>query len=298
LGEDAQIVPLGTGAPAQLLLVLLQQAFPQAAAGRMERLALDLAEGRRGERADAGQAAVWAVQAEVVDTLTVAIGVADEPFSRMDDEDADAPDLRIVVVLLTPRRVSALRDQALPAITRFLKVDENSRRLLSATTADDLRAFGGLMELELREHLLVEDAMRAVQYRVYPETPFGEIADLMVRRGIQSVPVVGHEYEFLGIITTGDALKYLLPRMRAGQQSPHPTTEDSEVVARDVMTRRVMCVSEDQSLVDAANTMVNRNVEQLPVVREGELIGSIDRNSVLELLFDQTNLIGDPTGET
>ena len=43
--------------------------------------------------------------------------------------------------------------------------------------------------------------------------------------------------------------------------------------ARDLMTRTVLCVSEDQGLVDAANMMVNRDVEQLPVVREGELVG-------------------------
>ena len=61
------------------------------------------------------------------------------------------------------------------------------------------------------------------------------------------------------------------------------------------MSRSVLCVSEDQSLVDAANTMVNRGVEQLPVVREGELVGSIDRASVLELLLGQTRSTHDPT---
>lgn len=291
LGPNARIVSLGTGAPDEMLLVLLRQAFPDAVDGRMERLAIDLAEGRRGERTDSGQAAVWAVQADIADALTVTLGVADQPFASKDEGE----DLRIVILLITPRRVSVLRAQAVPALTRFFKSDDNSRRLLSASTADDLRAFGALMELELREHLLVEDAMRVVQYRVYPETPFGEIAGLMVRRGIRSVPVVGHEYEFLGIITTGDALKHLLPQMRKGEAPPYPGKDRAEVLARDVMTRSVMCVSEDQSLLDAANAMVNRDVEQLPVVREGELIGSIDRSSVLELLFDQTNLVDDPT---
>jgi len=117
----------------------------------------------------------------------------------------------------------------------------------------------------------------------------------MVRRGIHSVPVVGQEYEFLGIITTGDALKYLLPLIRKGEESPHPGLATSEVLARDVMTRSVMCVSEDQSLLDAANAMVNRDLEQLPVVREGALVGAIDRNLVLELLFGQASLAHDST---
>jgi CBS domain-containing protein len=51
------------------------------------------------------------------------------------------------------------------------------------------------------------------------------------------------------------------------------------------MTRTVMCVSEDQNLLEAANLMVNREVEQLPVVREGELIGFLTRESILRVLF-------------
>jgi CBS domain-containing protein len=50
------------------------------------------------------------------------------------------------------------------------------------------------------------------------------------------------------------------------------------------MTRTVLCVSEDQSLVEAANMMVNRDVEQIPVVREGELVGFITRDSILRAL--------------
>ena len=59
-----------------------------------------------------------------------------------------------------------------------------------------------------------------------------------------------------------------------------------------------MCVSEDQSLVDAANTMVTRDVEQLPVVRESALVGVIDRKSVLELVFGQAGFTGEHNIET
>jgi CBS domain-containing protein len=50
------------------------------------------------------------------------------------------------------------------------------------------------------------------------------------------------------------------------------------------MTRSVLCVSEDQALSEAANMMVNRDVEQLPVVREGELVGFVTRESILRAL--------------
>ena len=59
-----------------------------------------------------------------------------------------------------------------------------------------------------------------------------------------------------------------------------------ELFARDVMTRAVLCVSEDQPLVEAANTMVNRDVEQLPVVRDGEFIGFVTRDTILRTLHE------------
>lgn len=141
------------------------------------------------------------------------------------------------------------------------------------------------MDERSSDTLLVEDAAEAAKYRVYPDTPLTEVVDLMVRRGLRAVPVVGERYEVLGIITTGDALSRVLRDAPAdegeGEGGPAPLT------ARDVMTRAVLCVSETQPLADAARMMVNRKVEQLPVVRDGELIGLITRNAVLRALHGE-----------
>ena len=127
--------------------------------------------------------------------------------------------------------------------------------------------------------LMVEDALKPAQYRVYPDTPLADVVDLMVRREVRAVPVVGEQYEVLGIITSGDVLDRVL-----NERPDAPGSE--ELFARDVMTRAVLCVSEDQPLVEAANTMVNRDVEQLPVVRDGEFIGFVTRDTILRTLHE------------
>lgn len=139
------------------------------------------------------------------------------------------------------------------------------------------------MKEEPREDLLVEDAAQPAKYRVYADTPLTEVVDLMVRRGLRAVPVVGARYEVLGIITTGDALERVLRDARPddGEGTGEP------LEARDVMTRAVLCVSETQPLLDAARMMVNRKVEQLPVVRDGELIGLITKNAVLRAIHGE-----------
>ncbi len=125
--------------------------------------------------------------------------------------------------------------------------------------------------------LLVEDALKPVQHRVFPDTPLAEVVDLMVRSEVRAVPVVGEQYEVLGIITSGDALESVL--------NERPVTPDrEELLARDVMTRAVLCVSEDQPLVEAANTILKRDVEQLPVVRDGEFVGFVTRGTILHTL--------------
>lgn len=136
------------------------------------------------------------------------------------------------------------------------------------------------------EGLLVEDAAEAAKYRVYADTPLTEVVDLMVRRGLRAVPVVGKQYEVLGIITTGDALGRVL-RDAPAEDAESEAGASATLTARDVMTRAVLCVSETQPLVDAARMMVNRRVDQLPVVRDGELIGLVTRSAVLRALHGE-----------
>jgi len=127
--------------------------------------------------------------------------------------------------------------------------------------------------------LLVEDAVQPVSHRLSPDTPLADVIDLIVRRRVGALPVVGERSEVLGIITSGDALDQML---RGSTKEGGVGGE--RLTARDVMTRTVLCVSEGQTLIDAAHMMVNKKVEQLPVVRDGELIGMVTRSKVLRAL--------------
>jgi CBS domain-containing protein len=128
-------------------------------------------------------------------------------------------------------------------------------------------------------NLLVEDALEAVDHRVRPDTPLADVVDLMVRLGIGAVPVVGDRSEVLGIVTSGDALGQLM------HERSIPGTYPEEVLtARDVMTRSVLCVSEGQPLIEAAHMMLHKDVEQIPVAREGRLVGIVTRANVLRAL--------------
>ena len=132
----------------------------------------------------------------------------------------------------------------------------------------------------MSEGLRVDDALEPVIFRVRPETTLGEILNTMVGNRVGAVPVVGERSEVLGIITSGDVLDQLL---RDSPTDDSPPAVD-RLTARDIMTRTVLCVAEGQALKDAARMMVNKGIEQLPVVREGELVGIVTRSKVLRAL--------------
>ena len=104
-------------------------------------------------------------------------------------------------------------------MSRFLRDKENAARFRDAKTTREILVFSEFMELEVQDQLLVADGLTPLEYRVYPETPYREVVGLMVRQGSRAVPVVGEKLEFLGLITSGDAIRYLVPeRLSRGQE--------------------------------------------------------------------------------
>jgi CBS domain-containing protein len=282
VGLDAEDL---TQALKRLLAALPDEASPLPE--RRDKFARDLAFGSAGEvqRLTGEVVAVLAPHDEAEGTKAL-LGVGARPFKVTGEGRSQPGTARAVILLLTSGRLAPLRGGVLPALTQYLKEGENARDLLNARTSEEVRSLTGFMQLPLDQELRVQAALVPVSYRVYPDTPLDEVIDLIVRRELHAVPVVGEGYEVMGIITAGDALRDLLPG-RGTKKSGGGTDDAAAPVrtARDVMTRTVMCVSEDQPLRDAATLMVNRDVEQLPVVREGELVGFLTRDAVLRVLF-------------
>ena len=272
----------------------------------VEKLAVDLVAGASGEICRIHERVVVALAESVdVDEISAVIGVSPVGFTR-DETDAaaivgaveaggvgalgDDPDSEALLLILTPRRLVSMGDQMLPTLRRFFQEEASVAPILNARSSADVESVVVFMDLDPHRSLLVEDMVEPIQYRVYPDTPYSEVVDLMVRRELRAVPVVGEDYEFLGVVTTGTALDELVSRARAESVGGGHTTARGEPTAREVMTRTVMCVSEDQNLIEAASIMVNRGVEQLPVIRDGEMVGFLTRGEVLRWLFSSTSL--------
>jgi len=204
------------------------------------------------------------------------IGVAPHPLGPEDL--ADRGEVRILVLVV------GLGREARQRIEAAFSDSEVEEAILRAGGSAQILSIRRLAELELHLALRVEDIMVPLSYRIYPDTPLGEILDLMVRRRLHAVPVVGEGLQVLGVITAADVLKHGLQARGKASGKPGGFLKGGPS-ARDIMTRAVMCVGEDERLADAAQAMASRGVAQLPVIREGEIVGFLTREGVLAALF-------------
>lgn len=207
--------------------------------------------------------------------LGIAVGVSPDPLTGKDGEESGP---RILVLVATPPGVG-VSTEALEKLRKALAEPETEAALLTASSVEDVLGLSRLMEVELIRKPLVRDAVTPMPYRIYPDTPMAEVIDLMARKSLGAVPVVDRDLQVLGVISSGEALRQTI---QTGGGDPGNM---SDLAARDVMSRSVLCVGEDDELADAARIMVTRDLSQLPVVRDGEVVGFLTRETVLRSLL-------------
>ncbi len=209
-----------------------------------------------------------------------------EPESAANRKEGDRRGPRILLVLrlegAPPGELAPVGRDGLDFLSDRLGDPRLEARLLEARSPREVLAIDALTGIELTEGMRVQHVMVPLSYRVFSDTPLDEVVELMARRGLRAVPVVGKDLEVLGMVTAGEALKHAL-QLRGRPEEVR--RESSMGTVRDVMSRAVMCVAEDQPLMGAAQLMVNKDVGQLPVVREGEIVGILTRDAVLKALF-------------
>lgn len=193
---------------------------------------------------------------------------------------------RVLVLLLMPPRTAAAYLPAVAALSRTLREGGVAERLRAARSARDVLAIEELGNVPIPMALMVKDAMTKESFRIFPDTPLSEIAELMIRHRLHTVPVVGEKHEVLGMVTSREILRHVVPRGAAAEAEAAPADAGALTLsARKLMTRSVLCVSEEQSLLDVANLMLSKKVDEFPVVREGVLTGFITRGDLLRGLF-------------
>ncbi len=143
--------------------------------------------------------------------------------------------------------------------------------------------------------MLVKDFMKRDPITVKKDDSFRYALKLIRKEGIRHLPVVDGK-RVVGIVTDRD--------LRQAAPSPATTLEVHELhyllerlKIEAIMTKKVITVAPDTSLLDAAKLLFAHKVGCLPVVEKEELVGIITEGDMLRAYVEQHEKIetGAPT---
>lgn len=141
--------------------------------------------------------------------------------------------------------------------------------------------------------MIAKDVMTTNVVTVEPETAVSDIAKLLLERNISAVPVVDLEGKIAGIVSEGDLMRRPESDTETRRRSWWLSLiADSDTLAgeyakshgrraSDVMTGNVISVEEETPLSEIAQTLEEKHIKRVPVVRDGELVGIVSRADLL-----------------
>ena len=136
------------------------------------------------------------------------------------------------------------------------------------------------------------DVMTCDVVSIGPDKPLQEVARILYENRIDRVPVVDVDGHMIGVVTAGDLIGHAAVIGERHRSWWLTLFADEDVTARDylkahgrtagdVMTRDVVTVEETATLAEVADSLHRHRADQIPVVRDGRLIGVVSRRDLL-----------------
>ena len=135
-----------------------------------------------------------------------------------------------------------------------------------------------------------KDLMIPLQEYLKPDTSLKDAANILrtakrdeERFGVKGLPVIDEKGTMVGFLSMGDILKAVFPSylslMNLGDFTWDGMVEDLAKKVKDrkvseMMTKKVITVNEDSSLMECVDHMLKNNVKRLPVMgKDGKVTG-------------------------
>ena len=121
------------------------------------------------------------------------------------------------------------------------------------------------------------------------------VARLLAERGISAVPVVDKANQVIGMVSEGDLLhraetgterrrSWWLDMMASTNKLAGDYIKSHSGKVKDVMTRKVLSVTEATPVADIALLLETNRIKRVPVVRDGKLVGILSRANLVRAL--------------
>jgi CBS domain-containing protein len=149
--------------------------------------------------------------------------------------------------------------------------------------------------------MVAKDIMTRDTITIRPGVSLAEAAKLMLKHGLNALPVVDQEH-VVGMIGIKDILRAPIPSFYDTLIHKWTRPEEKaalllEVRVEQVMARNVVSVEEETPVMEVTALMANRGLHPIPVLRESRLIGIIGRADAVRALLDLADAHESSPGE-
>ncbi len=143
-----------------------------------------------------------------------------------------------------------------------------------------------------------KDIMTSNVVTLKKEMGVKEAAEILLDKGIGGAPVVDDEGNVVGMVTESDLImedvKLHFPTfihllsgiiyLESIKAFEEKLKKAAAVKVEDVMSKKVISVTEDTSIEDIATLMIEKGISRVPVVREGKLVGLVSKRDIVRTI--------------
>ncbi|MFZ5587311.1 MAG: CBS and ACT domain-containing protein [Thermodesulfobacteriota bacterium] len=137
--------------------------------------------------------------------------------------------------------------------------------------------------------MLVKDWMTTDPITVTPDTSVMKASQIMKENNVRRLPVINDKGEVVGIVTDRD-LKEASPSKATTLDVHELYYLLSELKVKDIMSRKVITITPEETVEKAAVIMLEHKVTGLPVVEDGKLTGILSQGDVFRVLTSITGI--------
>jgi len=129
----------------------------------------------------------------------------------------------------------------------------------------------------------VSEFMRRHVLTIKKDFSFSESCRLFFRMGIHHLPVVDENDRLLGMLSSHDALRAFALRGHLLQDWDEENVDWSFPV-EELMSAPAITVRPTDKMIDVIKTCSDQNIQSLPVVEDGKLVGMITSRDIVQYI--------------
>lgn len=141
----------------------------------------------------------------------------------------------------------------------------------------------------------VKELMEQHTASVTPESTYEEAARILYSNDVSGVPVIDSQEKVVGFVSEKDIVRILYPWYRSFYESPESYTDmeareskTGEIRNTKVevfMKRNILTVSPEDQIMKACSVMLAHDINRLPVVENGKVVGMVSRHSIYKVIL-------------